>query len=345
MKRLTDILTNFLLIISITVLLGILLAPPLFNVTFHVIVGSSMEPTIKLGSVVGLAEISPANVQKGDIIAFTVDQMDIPVTHRVLERIEENGVYRFRTQGDNVEDPDPWVVEPGNILGKVVFAIPYVGRLTQLIKDPLGFIVIIGFPATAVVLFQVYELFFKKPQRRNRRQLQSSSEDRTEAYLFLFIGLASVIFLWHITSRNIQPKALRELPNFEFVEEEGLYRAERQLTNNGDLPLILTLTSNDPGVTFSETHFRLPPNGQKTVQITAPSATAMIIAAGYFPLLPEEVLYRLFLWNPEMAPLVAVALPILPFVLLGFVLLGGLSPRRKRRYRLHQQRRRPRLSS
>lgn len=344
MKRLADILTNFLLIISITVLLGILLAPPLFDVTFHVIVGSSMEPTIKLGSVVGLAKISPANVQEGDIIAFTVDQMDIPVTHRVLERVEENGVYRFRTQGDNVEDPDPWIVEPDNILGKVVFAVPYVGRLTQLIKEPLGFILIVGFPATAVVLFQVYELFFKKPQRRARRR-QRASEDRTEAYLFLFIGLASVVFLWHVTARNIQPKVLRDLHGFQKIEAEGLYQAERRLTNNGNLPLIICLTSDEPGVEFSETHFRLPPKGQKTVQITASSATAQIIAAGYFPLLPEEVLYRLFLWNPELAPLIAVALPILPFVLIGFILLGGLSPRSKRWSHTPRQRRQHRFSA
>jgi signal peptidase len=337
MRRLANLATNFLLILGVAVLLAVLLGPIFFGLTFHAIVGSSMEPTIKLGSVVGLVRIQPQNIQVDDVIAFRVDESDIPVTHRVIERLEQDGRIYFRTKGDNNEDPDSWLVKPDNVLGEVVLAIPYIGRTTEAIREPLGFLLLIGFPATMVVVMQAYELFLKKPQPF-QRQRQEQSQSGVEAYLFLFIGLAVIIFLGGITARNSQAKVMKDLRNFHQDRRTGLYVAERELVSNGSLPLTICLSSPDPQVTFSEEHFQLAPAGRKVVTVQATSPTATTVAVGFFPLLPETVLYRLYLWNPDIAPFLAVAIPILPVVLTGFFLLGGLSkPTKTYRFRRAQR--------
>lgn len=59
--------------------------------------------------------------KKGDIITFRID--DTVVTHRVTEN--RNGI--CTTKGDANKTADPVSVKESQIIGRVVFSLPYLG--------------------------------------------------------------------------------------------------------------------------------------------------------------------------------------------------------------------------
>ena len=132
--------------------------PMPFGVGAAVIVSGSMEPTLSVGDLIIVAEQEDYEV--GDVVVFQDGHM--AVTHRIMEIREvkektpdpETGELLTRweviTKGDanNTED-EPFDKE--RIMGEVVFSIPLVGYLVNMIKTPVGTLVIL---ATAVFLME-----------------------------------------------------------------------------------------------------------------------------------------------------------------------------------------------
>ena len=65
------------------------------------------------------------NIKVGDIIHYKHDNTYI--THRVIYKIENNGVYTFYTKGDNNEVVDSWEVNEDDINGIIRLKIKYLG--------------------------------------------------------------------------------------------------------------------------------------------------------------------------------------------------------------------------
>ena len=49
------------------------------------------------------------------------------VIHRIIEKKQENGEFRFVTKGDNNISPDSEIVRENQLIGKVIFKIKYIG--------------------------------------------------------------------------------------------------------------------------------------------------------------------------------------------------------------------------
>ncbi|MFA4999677.1 MAG: signal peptidase I [Parcubacteria group bacterium] len=127
----------------------------------------SMEPAIKTGSVVF---VSPTDVYKeGDVITFkrAGSSLDAPVTHRIVGVKAEEGEYVFITKGDanNVEDIAE--VRQSEVLGKVIFNIPYVGWVLDFAKKPLGFATFIGIPAVFVISDETRKIIKEIKKKKN----------------------------------------------------------------------------------------------------------------------------------------------------------------------------------
>src|SRR3970040_556763 len=82
-------------------LVGLLLfvaIPNLWGVNSFVIYSSSMEPTIKVGSLIRAGPVDVDQVQVSDIIVFrTPSDPNTTITHRVVGVREEDGVRYFQT--------------------------------------------------------------------------------------------------------------------------------------------------------------------------------------------------------------------------------------------------------
>ena len=83
--------------------------------------------------------VRPAEAEEiavGDIITYREPGEGAKLTtHRVVEVEDENGL-QFITKGDANEVVDQGPVPAENLVGKVVFAIPYAGYVADFAQSP-----------------------------------------------------------------------------------------------------------------------------------------------------------------------------------------------------------------
>lgn len=102
---------------------------------FYIINSGSMEPNIKVGSVVIVEKQTKYHLN--DIVTYKLD--DLIITHRLVN-VENNN---WLTKGDANNSIDPWQIQENQIKGKVIFHIPYLGYLLALIKKYGLFLVLL----------------------------------------------------------------------------------------------------------------------------------------------------------------------------------------------------------
>lgn len=132
-----------------------------------VILSGSMEPTVSPGDVV-IVDASAA-IAVGDVITFD-DGNSVPTTHRVVG-IEDG---QYVTQGDANQNPDTQRVAPGDVLGRVTLAIPYIGHVILWVNTPLGYVSLVVAP---LVLLVANELFTWARSRGDSDSDDTDDED------------------------------------------------------------------------------------------------------------------------------------------------------------------------
>ena len=80
--------------------------------------GPSMNPTLKPGDRLWITPHNGQKIQRGDVVVFTPPGADYKVIHRVVS-LDPSGI---RTQGDNNNRVDPWLLSHDQILGRVFFS-------------------------------------------------------------------------------------------------------------------------------------------------------------------------------------------------------------------------------
>lgn len=121
-------------IISTTILfITIAFGAGFFNIKPVVILTGSMKPLINPGDMVVINTENINSIIVGDIIEFKVD--DKSVVHRVIEIVYRDGNKRYITKGDANKKEDAFIVTNEQLVGKLIFNIPYIGYPTYLIKN------------------------------------------------------------------------------------------------------------------------------------------------------------------------------------------------------------------
>ncbi len=108
---------------------------------FMVVTSGSMEPTLKIGDLIYVKGVAPADIKVGDVITFRPPAnyiKDTLVTHRVIEvSYDSNEVY-YRTRGDNNPSDDPWTLKSSDIIGVQKAMVPGIGNLFLWMRTPAG---------------------------------------------------------------------------------------------------------------------------------------------------------------------------------------------------------------
>lgn len=130
----------------------------------YTIISPSMEPNVKVYDVVvDLNVFNQNDIKKGDIITFVSNSnvsKGLTVTHRVVDIISnEDGTKSYITKGDNNLKADQATVNINDVLGKVLFKIPQLGRVQFLIADKFGWLLIILIPSLGVIIYDFIKLF------------------------------------------------------------------------------------------------------------------------------------------------------------------------------------------
>lgn len=128
-----------------------------------VVLSGSMEPSISVGSVVLVEEVPSDRVderiEKGDVITFSKSGGTTTTTHRVVEKHQAGDSIRFITKGDANEDPDGEPVYRGDVVGEVMFSIPYIGYVISFSNTIYGWFVLVVLPITALLMSGLWELY------------------------------------------------------------------------------------------------------------------------------------------------------------------------------------------
>ena len=139
--------------------------PTFFGIKSFVIVTKSMEPTIMTGDAIFVKQVSEDDVKVGDIISFK--DGDSVNTHRIIEIVENNGVKRYKTKGDNNKREDRNLVKYFQIEGKYEFRIKGFGKFIEILKNKITLVILLII-LVLVSTMQV-RLSKKKLERKEKR--------------------------------------------------------------------------------------------------------------------------------------------------------------------------------
>lgn len=183
----TTLLTyGFYLAVAFIVALLLASALPIpGGVKTFVVQSGSMEPSIKTGGVVVVKPMSAYAV--GDVITFGPrTKTKSPTTHRIIE-VKEDGNYV--TKGDANSDEDLRTVSRYEVIGKVLFSVPYVGYAVAAAQKPWGFVVIVVIPAVIIIWEEAGKIWREVKKKRDYKErvekrsapLNNESDEKPQA--------------------------------------------------------------------------------------------------------------------------------------------------------------------
>jgi signal peptidase len=136
---------------------------------YMIVRGNSMLPTYTDGDLVLV--LSQPSYAVGDAIAYRIPDGEVGAGLVVIHRIvDESAPESFVIRGDNNPAPDPWAPSTADVLGRVQFAVPGLGRVLEVLLDPT---IAASLAATIVVVIGVAQSV--RPRAGVARQSQPAT--------------------------------------------------------------------------------------------------------------------------------------------------------------------------
>ena len=120
------------MIASVLCILVVWASTGLLGIKPTTVISGSMKPTMDVGDMAIVLDVSTDSIQPGDTIQFWRDGG--MVIHRVVEASGKGDGRLFVTKGDANREPDAAPVYPSQVRGKVVLNIPKVGWAAIAVK-------------------------------------------------------------------------------------------------------------------------------------------------------------------------------------------------------------------
>ncbi len=147
------------------------------------VLGGSMEPAIRVGSLTLIGRADPSQIAVGDIVTFSTPPearvgslgSDTITTHRVVGIVSGPGGLAFETKGDANEDPDGWSVPATSIVGKPVLTIPYLGYAARWASSGSGFVLLIVVPGLLLIVTELLKL--RRPERATSIEIAAEGSE------------------------------------------------------------------------------------------------------------------------------------------------------------------------
>lgn len=218
------------------------------DIQFLIVLSGSMDPMLKVGDIIAVANVNPETIEPGDIIAFNDPggRENIIITHRVIAFDEEGR--NFKTKGDACEDPDQFVVAHEEVIGKPVLLLPFMGYLVgpRGSKNPLTWIILVILPSGLIIADEIRGLFIppsearkkEKEKRRTERKKRIRVKYTILVPLFLLLAIPSFV----IAAPSLVMSGCEEVsPNIE----------QRVVQNNGVLPCVFVFKTAETVVPYA----------------------------------------------------------------------------------------------
>ncbi len=151
-----------------------------------VVESGSMEPTIYRGDLLIVRGIPASEIRNGtiedmdgDIIVFDAQGVwsnppAEPIVHRVVDKKFEDGIWQFRTKGDNNLLTDQGWVPEDNIFGVVVFKIPWLGWVKIFLTES-GLLIPLLIIISALLIISIIYDIYKKYEKEDKDKVSSEA--------------------------------------------------------------------------------------------------------------------------------------------------------------------------
>lgn len=149
------VILGLLLVLTVSVLI-----PRIGGATPYTILTGSMKPGMPPGTLVVVKPVDPEDITIGTVVTYQLRSGDpTVVTHRVVSQgYSLKGELTFTTQGDANSIPDAKPVQPMQIRGERWYAVPYLGRVSNVLTNNqrqtaivVAVVVLLGYAATMLV--------------------------------------------------------------------------------------------------------------------------------------------------------------------------------------------------
>jgi len=153
------------------VLAAVVVLPRVLGAVPLAVLTSSMEPTLPPGTLVVSQPVETAQLRAGDVITFQPHSGDpMLITHRIIALgYRADGELTFTTRGDNNSQPDSPIVAD-QVMGKVIYNVPYVGYVTRAFGGEQGWVVSVG--GALLIAYAVFTLVGALLEKRYRRSAE-----------------------------------------------------------------------------------------------------------------------------------------------------------------------------
>lgn len=150
-------------ICALVFLLMVIYMPKFMGYKSFYIETGSMSPTIPQGSMVLEKKVDFEDITEGDVLTFKNAEGTEYFTHRVVGIDTANQM--FTTKGDANEENDPSLTGYSFVVGRVDFAVPFVGYILKFLSSSVGKIVLACvYIAWIAIEIEIFVMKRKAPQ-------------------------------------------------------------------------------------------------------------------------------------------------------------------------------------
>lgn len=158
--------------------------PSIFGYSFYYIATESMEPSLEVGDVILAKEVTNFDsLSIGDVITYQGEVGSYAnklITHQIIGIDINDGIYTFTTKGTHPSSTVDPLVSQDQVVSKMVFEIPLMGKLMKVINNPFGFLLLIALPL-AICLFGEIKNFIEACKNKEEDEEDSEVDEAEEA--------------------------------------------------------------------------------------------------------------------------------------------------------------------
>jgi len=170
-------LSSFIIsIITITAVFFVFIKLMGWNMFY--IESASMAPKYPINTLIIVQTVEPEEIEVGDVVTYILNEDNVLVTHRVTSIDYSNKTFTTKGDANNTEDASP--VFWDNVVGKVFFGIPLIGKPLQIITNENNrpiFITVIAVLLAFSIAWDIWESIKKKKSKKSAPDLPMKAEE------------------------------------------------------------------------------------------------------------------------------------------------------------------------
>lgn len=130
----------------------------------YAVIHDSMSPVINRGDVVFVKAVAFDDLKRGDIITAKFKDSENVFTHQIIEI--DKSAHEVWTKGENNPSADPDPTGEEQILGRVVYHVPFLGYLSVATSSEYFMYILVIFCAVVLLVIMLVTALLKRKKAR-----------------------------------------------------------------------------------------------------------------------------------------------------------------------------------